>query len=466
MMRHRFVLFGGQGSHSIFSLSAGNKAEQDAQSVGAGSILLSKCHAVFLEEISNLDVQSQRILAIETRAFATPGQLLRPVSTYHLHPVLQATTIYLCQILRYLAETVQDNDVFGNSFDTLQATAGFSSGMIAAAVVARASDLYEFVAAGVQGFRLAFWIAYHSYMWSHSNGIGEHANLEATMSLVTRGLTREQVNDKIQEVHSRLGFCRMEISAVLTSGSVSISGPKADLLALQEPLQDISGVVTTFAYVHGWYHGGSQLEPVALSVERDIVRRHINFPLCSKPMKFIYSSSDGTHFDAINGSPGELPVWLARHLLIHCVNWPETSQSIATDIEGILQQDPVRPIQILAFGPSSRSLFPMFESQNSRISCHDVSFFKADKDFVSQSSIRPNDIAIVGMSVKLPKGQGTDELWETLSQGLNAVQEIPKSRFEVSDYYTDERDRPRSMVTRYGAFLEDPFRYIRFHPVI
>ncbi|RBR23820.1 uncharacterized protein FIESC28_03436 [Fusarium coffeatum] len=458
-MQHRFVLFGGQGSHSIFSPSAGNKAEQDAQSVGVGSILLSKCHAVFLEEISSLDVQSQRILAIETKAFATPGQLLRPVATYHQHPVLQATTIYLCQILRYLAETVQDNDVFGNSFDALQATAGFSSGMIAAAVVALASDLDEFVAAGVQGFRLAFWIAYHSYMWSHSNGIGEHANLEATMSLVTRGLTREQVNNKIQEVHSRLGFCRMEISAVLTSGSVSISGPKADLLALQEHLQDVYGVVTTFAYVHGWYHGGNQLEPVVSSVEREIVRRHINFPLCSKPMKLIYSSSDGTRFDTINGSSGELPVWLARHLLIHCVNWPETSYAIATDIEGILQQDPVRPIRVLAFGPSSRSLFPMFESQDSHISCHDVSFFKADKDFVSQSSIRPNDIAIVGMSVKLPKGQGTDELWETLSQGLNGVQEIPKSRFEVSDYYTDERDRPRSMVTRYGAFLEDPFSF-------
>ncbi|KAM0229999.1 hypothetical protein ACHAPO_009551 [Fusarium lateritium] len=459
MTKRRFVLFGGQGSHSIFSPNAANRAEQDAQSVGAGRILLSKCHAAFLEGISSLDAQSQQILAIDSSAFASPGHLLKPVETYHQHPVLQATTIYLCQILRYLAETLQQDDVFEKSFDILQATAGFSSGMIAAAVVARASSLDEFVAATVEGFRLAFWVAYHSFAWTHSHGRGEGTNLEATLSLVTRGLSRQQVNDTMQDFHTRLGFRRMEISSILTSGSVSISGPKADLLALQGKLQDISGVTTTFAYVHGWYHGGSQLEPVVSSIQKEIDRRDVNFPQCSKPMKPIYSSLDGTLFDGLNESSGELQVWLARHLLVHCVNWPQTSQAMAANIQSILQQDSDKTIEVLGFGPSSGSLFPIFEPQDPRIRCLDVSSFKAGRKFSSQSSNCPNDIAIVGMSVQLPKGQSTSELWETLSQGLNAVQEIPESRFNLSEYYTDEIDKPRSMTTRYGAFLEDPFSF-------
>jgi acyl transferase domain-containing protein len=61
------------------------------------------------------------------------------------------------------------------------------------------------------------------------------------------------------------------------------------------------------------------------------------------------------------------------------------------------------------------------------------------------------------MSVNLPKGKGTEELWETLSQGLNAVQEIPETRFKISDYFAEDSDKPRSMPARHGAFLEDPF---------
>ncbi|KAJ4267111.1 polyketide beta-ketoacyl-synthase [Fusarium torreyae] len=459
MTKRRFVLFGGQGSPSIFSPNAAHRAEQDAQSVGAGSILLSRCHAAFLEEISSLDVQSQRILGIEASDFISPGHLLKPVETYHQHPVLQANTIYLCQILRYLTETLQQNSVFEKSFHILQATAGFSSGMIAAAVVARASSLDEFVAAGVEGFRLAFWVAYHSFAWTQSNGHGEQGNPEATMSLTTKGLAREQIEDKMQEVHARVGVCRMEISSILTSGSVSVSGPTSDLLALQEELREISEVTTTFAHVHGWYHGGSQLEPVVSSVQREIDRRDIHFPQCSQPMKPIYSSLDGTRFDDLNDSSGELSVWLARHLLVHCVNWPETSHAIAADIQSILQQDSDKTIEVLGLGPSSGSLFPKFEPQDPRIRCLDVSSFKAGKKFSSQSSNCPNDIAIIGMSVQLPKGENTSKLWETLSHGLNAVQEIPESRFELSKYYTDEIDKPRSMTTRYGAFLEDPFSF-------
>ncbi|KAI0133795.1 beta-ketoacyl synthase [Xylariales sp. AK1849] len=44
-----------------------------------------------------------------------------------------------------------------------------------------------------------------------------------------------------------------------------------------------------------------------------------------------------------------------------------------------------------------------------------------------------------------------------LSQGLNAVQDIPESRFQVSDYYSEaDAQKPRSMPAKHGAFLDDP----------
>ncbi|OBS25289.1 hypothetical protein FPOA_05822 [Fusarium poae] len=461
MAVRRIVLFGGQGSRSIFSPSAANTAEQDAQVATTSSILLSKCHAAFLEEISSLDVESRRTLAIDPVSFTKPVDLLRTGEEHHANPVLQATTIYLCQILRYLSDILQQDDTFEKCFEGIETTAGFSSGIIPAAVVAGSSTTDQFVACAVEGFRLAFWVAYHSYRWTHLHAGYDNENVipEATMSLATRGLTKEQVEQILKRVEAEHGLQRMAISSIATSGSVSISGPQAELVTLQEELQLLSDVTSTFAYVHGWYHGGEHLEPVVEQVEETVTRRSICFPFCQESLRPIYSTLDGTSFNFSGSSPDGLVLWLTRHLLIHCVNWRDTSQAIVADIRRILQPSQATAVDIMSFGPASSSIFPIMESQNPRIQCIDMSSFKANKGSTAHPSGRPDDIAIVGMSVKLPKGQGAAQLWDTLSSGLNAVQEIPECRFKLSDYYTTEKDKPRSMATRYGAFLDDPFSF-------
>ncbi|KAM0234041.1 hypothetical protein ACHAP5_010219 [Fusarium lateritium] len=462
MAPRRLVLFGGQGSQSIFSPSAAKTAVQDARSFTAGSILLSRCHAAFLQETGTLDGESQELLAINLPDFVSSVHLIEPAAQYHTHPVLQATTIYLCQMLRYLAVTLQDAS-YKHSFETLESTAGFSSGMIPALVVARSSNLDDFLSSGVEGFRLAFWIAVRSFFWTKSIKAehNDHASPEATLSLVTRGLTKAEVEEKLWRFHSRHRAKRLKISSILTSGSISISGPKHDLCLLQAELQTMSAITTTFAHVHGWYHGGEQLQSVVSEVVEDIKHRSIFLSHCSAPMKPIYSTLDGTLFDGSTRSSGDVLRWLTEHLIVHCVDWSTTSHEIAANIQTTLDSDSGSEtrITILSFGPSSTSLFPPFERSDPRIEFLDVSSFKNGKKLTEQSSIGRNDIAIVGMSVQLPKGKGTDELWETLSQGLNVAQEIPGSRFELSDFHTDAVDNPRSMPTRHGAFLEDPFNF-------
>nr|ALQ32935.1 putative polyketide synthase [Fusarium sacchari] len=452
----RLVLFGGQGSQSIFLPNAANTAEKDAQSSSAGSIILSKCHAAFLEEISSLEPGAKESLGIDVHSFTSPRHLLRPSEQYHTHPALQATTIYLCQTLRYLAVTIQEYESIEHSFDALQSTAGFSSGILPAATVACSSCLDEFVASSVQGFRLAFWVALRSYFWTLENSIKIQVggcSCETTLSLATRGISREQIEQKLKadETYSQLG-----VSCITKSGDVSISGPKESLCVLQKELNDISGVATTFAFVHGWYHGGDRLEPVVSQVLEDIDRRSISLPHISEYMKPIYSALDGSLFDASSATSDQIPEWLARQLLEHCVDWHRTSNAIMTDVQKLVDEGG-STIQILSLGPGSSSLFPDFDPPHPQVVFQDVSSFKGLENESLLSPDRINDIAIVGMSVQLPKGQGADQLWETLSQGLNAVREIPGDRFKLEDFYTDELDKPRSVSTRYGAFLDDPF---------
>lgn len=470
-IEHRVVLFGGQGSPSIFLPCVAETAEDDSRSSSIGGILLSRCHAAFLEEVASLDPQSQRLLAIDVSSFSSPNQLLRPAEQYHTHPVLQATTIYLCQLLHYLAETHHDNQLqaYEHSFDTLGETAGFSSGILPAAVVARSRSLADIVTSGVEGFRLAFWIACRSLFWTLNTdvcdhpgeGIDEGADPEATLSLVIRGLSPAQVEERLSEHFTRnrshglpQSTRRLQISATSSSGAVSVTGPKVDLCAFRA--QTVPDLTTTFAYVHGWYHGGDQLEGVAQQVLEDSRRRAISFP--PAPAKPIRSTLDGALFDSSMSSSEDLLLWLARHLLVHCVNWNDTAQGVAASIRDLLDREPDTTVKVLSFGPSTNSILPDFQSRDSRIELLDLSSFR-----VHGKSGLPSDqqdsIAIVGMSVHLPKGKDTEELWDTMSRGLNAVREIPETRFKISDYYAEDSDNPRKMPARHGAFLDDPFSF-------
>ena len=462
---YRLIIFGGQGSPSIFSPDTVSAVQDDVRSVAACSIFLSKCHAAFLEEIASLKTQTQHLLTIDVALFGSPSDLLQPKAQYHTHPVLQATTIYLCQLLHYMAHIHRENRTYEQAFDILKETNGFSSGLIPAAVVARSRSSDDFMKNGVEGFRLAFLVAYHSFLWTLETDsampLQEEEGSEATMSLVTRGLSQDQVEEKLSKYFAEHNSGqqpqqiprRMRISAIANSGAVSISGPRADLCGFKaEAAVDITN---TFAFVHGWYHGGSQLEGVAQKVIKNIRRRDVSFTPCSTT-KPIRSTLDGALTDMSKIGEEEILSWLTRHLLVHCVNWRDTSDAIATSIRSLVEDEPNATVEILSFGPSSGSLFPELSPVSPRVTLVDLSPFKLGGN-AGVSHDDKNSVAIVGMSAQLPRGEGLDMLWETLSQGLSAVQEIPETRFQVSDYNLEDQDKPRSMPVKHGAFLEDPF---------
>ena len=492
------ALFGGQGSLSVFSSSSASVIEDGIPRTLAGAILLSRCHTAFLEEIGRLEEVTNTALAIDTTCFSRPQDLLRPPTQYHTHAVIQATTIYLCQILNYLAETVgrekgnvsnkSESEAVAAAFEQLLETSGFCSGLIPATVVARSRTLDEFMAAAVEGFRLVFWIAINTRSWSHAveAQAAEDTARVGSWSLVIWGLSQDAIEDqlfshiygegKIQYSQSlKKGLLR--VSAVSREDIVSVSGPASHLLDFQAHLNSKSSPPTSkFAHVHAWYHGGDQLQELVDKIVQDAKIRRIIFPPCKAP-KPVRSSFDASlHLlfagDVIGDKSSEdetqadLVPWLVEHLIIKCVNWTKTIASISARIQ---QPPELRegqhaieqiPVNVLAFGPASETLFPISYRNSSKVNFLDLSpFTSANK---SRQTNHQNSIAIVGMSIHLPKGNGSEELWDTLHHGLNAVQEIPESRFMLSDYYSDldsKTNSSRSMSTRHGSFLDDPFSF-------
>jgi epothilone polyketide synthase D len=63
-------------------------------------------------------------------------------------------------------------------------------------------------------------------------------------------------------------------------------------------------------------------------------------------------------------------------------------------------------------------------------------------------------VAVIGIGCRFPGANGPAELWQLLSEGGDAITEVPASRFDIEAYYDPRPGTPDRIVTRYGGFLD------------
>lgn len=73
---------------------------------------------------------------------------------------------------------------------------------------------------------------------------------------------------------------------------------------------------------------------------------------------------------------------------------------------------------------------------------------------VERSKTEP--IAIIGMSCRFPgEANNPEEFWKLLRNGVDAITEVPKDRWDIDAYYDPNPDTSGKIYTRYGGFLQD-----------
>jgi acyl transferase domain-containing protein/acyl carrier protein len=63
--------------------------------------------------------------------------------------------------------------------------------------------------------------------------------------------------------------------------------------------------------------------------------------------------------------------------------------------------------------------------------------------------------AIVGYAARFPGAADTDEFWNVLREGREAISEVPKDRWDVDEFFDPEPSAPGKVVTRRGGFVDD-----------
>lgn len=73
----------------------------------------------------------------------------------------------------------------------------------------------------------------------------------------------------------------------------------------------------------------------------------------------------------------------------------------------------------------------------------------------AMESAQREPIAIIGMGCRFPGGADNPEsFWRLLRDGVDAITEVPRDRWDIEAYYDPEPDVSGKMYTRYGGFLD------------
>ncbi|MBE9170244.1 type I polyketide synthase [Pleurocapsales cyanobacterium LEGE 06147] len=68
-------------------------------------------------------------------------------------------------------------------------------------------------------------------------------------------------------------------------------------------------------------------------------------------------------------------------------------------------------------------------------------------------------IAIIGIGCRFPSTKNPEEFWHLLRNGVDAITEVPKDRWNIEAFYDPRPATPGKMNTRWGGFLEQVDRF-------
>ncbi|KAF9077256.1 hypothetical protein BDP27DRAFT_1441966 [Rhodocollybia butyracea] len=439
-------IFAGQGSPTAVLASYAESAIRDSRQ-GPCSTLLTMCHEAFRDEISSLTALER--YGVDLNDFNSPDALLAMwPSRFFNNPVLSSSTFVLIQLIRYLAFVTVEPSCTENGYRTpftnVQSTSqvgvlGFSSGILAACVVAASRSTISYLSFAVEAYRLSIWIGIRCQLYRSETF---NADMSLPWSVVFLGMSLEAAEEAISEFQNLAKSdskvedpSNLYITAVMDGPCVTISGSPVVLAKFSARITDLLGSSVTAhqTTVDTLYHSPA-LHETRDQILRDIVQRNIRFPELNHLRAPVCSTSTGMILDRFVVTGRSLVHLVIDMLLVEPVRWDFVASQVAKSLpEGT-------DVMLLNFGPATG----LSRSIEKRCPIGRVSL----RDLCLDVQSKQEPIAITGMAVNMPGAPNIHKLWEVLEQGLNTLTEIPQQRFNVQNY--------EGMKARTGNFIQAP----------
>ena len=77
----------------------------------------------------------------------------------------------------------------------------------------------------------------------------------------------------------------------------------------------------------------------------------------------------------------------------------------------------------------------------------------------SLEQARHEPLAVVGLACRFPGARDAEEFWRLQRDGVDAISEVPKDRWDIDSLYDPDPDAPGKIATRFGGFLSEVDRF-------
>ncbi len=74
---------------------------------------------------------------------------------------------------------------------------------------------------------------------------------------------------------------------------------------------------------------------------------------------------------------------------------------------------------------------------------------------MSLHTIPKQDIAIIGMACRFPGAKDYHAFWNNLINGVNSIREIPPERWDISTYYSPNKNKPNRSISKWCGLLDN-----------
>ncbi|MFH6942770.1 SDR family NAD(P)-dependent oxidoreductase [Flavobacterium sp. FlaQc-50] len=74
---------------------------------------------------------------------------------------------------------------------------------------------------------------------------------------------------------------------------------------------------------------------------------------------------------------------------------------------------------------------------------------------IKKEEIKSDDIAIIGLSGIYPGANDIAEFWENLKAGKDSITEIPEERWNIEEFYNEQKGKKGTSYSKWGGFIND-----------
>ncbi|KAJ3147276.1 hypothetical protein HDU86_008043 [Geranomyces michiganensis] len=476
-----FAVFAGQGAEYLDILETliaqANNTVNSTGSIVTLAAFLEASHAAILCEATFLGKKASAQAAARFPAIAE----LRTLNTMVRHhrdsgycnPALNGALLCIAQVGLLLANPT----VGSTTLLDLKKVYGFCSGVIAASAAAASRSPIELLTMGVEMTRLAFWIGIRSDEVAASLV----ANPSLCWSIVVACLPHETVVEVVDKFNTRMlldGPEKLFVSAVSGPNLVTVSGLPKNLNIFMNLFNratprpafleefDLRAIRVTSLQLCSPYHSATLLQSAMTLVEEDIVSRSIATGIAARLHAEVISPVTGAAFDS-SVSSKDFCVALARTILCD-INRLDVVSTKLIESSGLAAS---QRVELLNIGPGAgiakllaaaiataagnpgevKDLLAIIKDGTAATEGKGAG---AAEHLVGDAKDR---IAIVAMSCVFPDGADTPEkFYQMLLEKKSTVKEIPPSLFDWTLYKSTGNDRPNTISSPHGNFIDNP----------